>query len=424
MQRNRYMVSIVFLTFFVMSLLTNIIGPIIPDIIGSFQVSLTAAALLPFAFFIAYGVISIPAGFLVERFGEKPVMIAAFLAAMIGSLSFAFHPTYQVAIASYFVMGSGMATLQTPINPLLRVSGGEENYAFNSALAQLIFGAASFLSPYLYSYLVLNLETPKAASNPLLASLAKITPPALPWAAIYWIFALLTIVMICVLLVSRFPRVQRTDDESAGSWSMYGSLFRKPIVWAFFFAMFAYVGCEQGTADWMSKFLSTYHGFDPHTTGAMTVSWFWGLLTAGCFIGMGLLKLFDSRYVLTGTSLLALLCLTLALFGPAKLSVLAFPAVGLFASVMWPIIISLSLNSVSEYHGAFGGIMSAGIMGGAVIPFIIGHLADSFGLRLGVSFLYVTFGYVLSVGFWAKPLISNATIGNKKALPENPQIAT
>lgn len=422
MKRNRYLVSIVFLTFFVMSLLTNILGPIVPDIIGSFKVSLTAAALLPFSFFIAYGVMSIPAGFLVERFGEKPVMIVAFLAGMIGSLSFALHPTYQVAIVSFFVMGSGMATLQTPINPLLRVAGGEENYAFNSALAQLIFGIASFISPYLYSYLVLNLGTSKAAGNPLLSLLGKLTPPALPWASIYWIFAFFTLVMIAVLFFSPFPRVERTAEESAGTWAMYGSLFRKPVVWAFFLAMFCYVGCEQGTADWMSKFLSTYHGADPHTTGAMTVSWFWGLLTAGCFIGMGLLKLFDSRHVLIGTSVLALLCLTLAIFGPARLSVFAFPAVGLFASVMWPIIISLALNSVSEHHGTLGGIMSTGIMGGAIVPFIIGHIADSLGLRMGVSFLYITFGYVLSVGFWAKPIITNATLGGKKASAESPQV--
>src|SRR6201987_1114999 len=157
MPHNRYMVAIVFLTFFVMSLLTNILGPIVPDIISSFRVSLAAAAFLPFSFFIAYGVMSIPAGFLVERFGEKPVMIAAFLAGTAGSLSFAFHPSYQVAGVSLFVMGSGMATLQTAINPLLRVSGGEENFAFNSAFAQLIFGMASFLSPQVYSYLVENL---------------------------------------------------------------------------------------------------------------------------------------------------------------------------------------------------------------------------------------------------------------------------
>ena len=74
MTRNRYLVGLILLVFFVMSFLTNILGPIVPDIINSFRVSLTAAAVLPFSFFIAYGVMSIPAGFLVERFRDKPVM--------------------------------------------------------------------------------------------------------------------------------------------------------------------------------------------------------------------------------------------------------------------------------------------------------------------------------------------------------------
>jgi MFS transporter, FHS family, L-fucose permease len=413
MPRNRYMVGIVFLTFFVMSLLTNILGPIVPDIISSFNVSLAAAALLPFSFFIAYGVMSIPAGFLVERFGERPVMLVAFFAGTVGSLSFAVHPSYGVAVISLFVMGSGMATLQTAINPLLRVSGGEEHFAFNSAFAQLIFGIASFISPFIYSYLVLNLgRAPN--QNLVLRVLGTLTPPALPWASMYWIFAVFTLLMIAVLFFSTFPRVERTADESAGSWKMYGSLFRKPMVWAFFACVFAYVGSEQGTADWISKFLSNYHGYDPHTTGATAISWFWGLLTAGCFIGMGLLKIFDSRHVLIGTCTGALLCLSAALFGPARISVIAFPAIGLFASVMWPILVSLALNSVSEHHGSFAGILSTGIMGGAVVPVIIGRIGDHFGLRAGVAFLYLTFGCVLSVGFWAKPIITNATVSLKK----------
>ena len=384
MPRNRYMVGIVFLTFFVMSLLTNILGPIVPDIISSFNVSLAAAALLPFSFFIAYGVMSIPAGFLVERFGERPVMLVAFFAGTVGSLSFAVHPSYGVAVISLFVMGSGMATLQTAINPLLRVSGGEEHFAFNSAFAQLIFGIASFISPFIYSYLVLNLGR-ATNQNLVLRVLGKLTPPALPWASMYWIFAVFTLVMIAVLFFSAFPRVERTADESAGSWKMYGSLFRKPMVWAFFACVFAYVGSEQGTADWISKFLSNYHGYDPHTTGATAISWFWGLLTAGCFIGMGLLKIFDSRHVLIGTCTGALLCLSAALFGPARVSVIAFPAIGLFASVMWPILVSLALNSVSEHHGSFAGILSTGIMGGAVVPVVIGRIGDHLGLRAGIA---------------------------------------
>ena len=418
MPRNRYMVVIVFLTFFVMSLLTNILGPIVPDIISSFHVGLAAAAFLPFSFFIAYGVMSIPAGFLVERFSEKPVMIAAFLAGTVGSLGFALHPSYRVAVPSLFVMGSAMATLQTAINPLLRVAGGEEHFAFNSALAQLIFGSASFLSPYMYSYLVINLAGAPVHKNVVLAVLAQLTPPALPWASMYWIFAVFTLLMIAVLYFSRFPQVEHTAEEQAGSWEMYGSLFRKPMVWAFFFCVFAYVGSEQGTADWISKFLSQYHGYDPHTTGAAAVSWFWGLLTAGCLIGMLLLKIFDSRHVLRGTCVGALLCLTAALFGPAKVSLIAFPAIGLFASVMWPILVSLALNSVTEHHGSFAGILSTGIMGGAVVPVIIGRLGDHFGLRAGVAFLYLTFACVFSVGFWAEPIITNATITRKKTVAE------
>jgi MFS transporter, FHS family, L-fucose permease len=418
--RSRYAVSLVFLTFFVISLLTNIFGPIVPDIISSFRVSLTAAGFLAFAFFIAYGVMSIPAGFLVERFTEKPVMVAAFLAGMLGSLSFALFPGYRVAIVSYFTIGAGMAVLQVAINPLLRVAGGEENYAFNSTLAQLVFGSASFISPRIYSYLVLHLKDSSRDENLFLRILRKLTPPALPWASIYWIFTACALGMVLMLLFSRFPKVQHTAEERIGSLDMYRKLARQRVVWLYFLAMFAYVGCEQGTADWISSFLRQYHGFDPHTTGAAAVSWFWGLLTAGCLVGMLLLKIFDSRKVLIGAGVGALFALSAALFGPANISVIAFPVVGLFASVMWPIVVSLALNSVKEYHGSFSGILGTGIIGGAVVPVIIGRIGDYAGLRVGLAFLYITFGFVLSVGFWARPIISNATISLKKTADEIP----
>ena len=202
------------------------------------------------------------------------------------------------------------------------------------------------------------------------------------------------------------------DRARAGSGR---ELLRNPRVWLFFGCVFAYVGSEQGTANWISQFLVEYHRADPHTTGASAVSSFWGLLTLGCLLGLLLLKIFDSRRVLVAFSIAALLCLTAALFGSARVSLLAFPLIGFFASIMWPVISSLALNSVSEYHGSFSGILCTGIMGGAVVPVIIGRLGDHFGLRTGMCFLYITFACVLSVGFWAKPLITNATFGTKAA---------
>jgi FHS family L-fucose permease-like MFS transporter len=207
--------------------------------------------------------------------------------------------------------------------------------------------------------------------------------------------------------------VQHTAEERPGTLSMYKSLIRRRLVWLYFVAIFAYVGCEQGTANWISQFLSYYHGFNPHTTGARAVSWFWGLMTFGCFIGALLLRIFDSRRVLIGAATGALIMLSLALFGPAAVSLVAFPLVGLFASVMWPILISLALNSVAEFHGSFTGILSSGIIGGAVVSVVVGRIGDQLGLRIGMALLYLTFGYIWSVGLWAKPLINNATIGAK-----------
>jgi len=412
MRRNYLIVGLVFLVFFVLSFLTNILGPIIPDIIDSFHVSMGAAAFLPFSFFLAYGVFSIPAGFLIDRFTEKPVMIAAFLAAVAGALSFAVHPTYAVAVASLFTIGAGMAMLQVAINPLLRVAGGEEHFAFNSALAQFVFGAASFLSPLIYSYMVNNL--PEAAGRgAFLRMLAHITPAHLAWVSIYWIFAAVSAAMVVLLIAMRFPRIEKTEEEQTGSVGTYFSMLRRGMVWLYFGCIFAYVGSEQGTADWISKFLSQYHGYDPHTTGASAVSWFWGLMTAGCFVGMILLKAFDSRRVLLGFSIGALATFTAALFGPATVSLYAFPLIGFFASIMWPTVISLALNSVSEHHGSFAGILCTGIVGGAVVPLVIGRLGDLIGLRFGMMVLYVTFACVLSVGLWSKPIITNATFGTK-----------
>ncbi len=89
--------------------------------------------------------------------------------------------------------------------------------------------------------------------------------------------------------------------------------------------------------------------------------------------------------------------------------------IGLVASVMWPIVISLALNSVAEHHGSFAGILGTGMgIGGAIVPVVIGRIGDHVRLRSGMLFLYLTYGMILSIGFWTEPLISYATIDLEK----------
>lgn len=407
-------VILIFLIFFVISFLTNILGPIIPDIVQSFRLSIGLAGFLPFAFFVAYGVMSIPSGILVERYGEKRVLLAAFLLAFGGALLFAVLPGFSVALFSLFLIGIGMAMLQVVINPLLRVAGGEEEFAFNSVMAQLFFGGASFLSPWLYSYLVQHVHSDDA--SPVIALLNTLVPPNLKWVSLYWVFALVALAMVLVIWRVRFPKVELTEDEKVDTGKTLFHLLRNKTVLFFFFGIFSYVGTEQGIANWTSQFLQTYHGVDPVTTGAGVISYFWGLLTIGCFLGLVLLKFFDSRRVLIFFVLGAIASLLTGLFGSREAALIAFPLTGFFASVMWSIVFSLALNSLPSHHGTFSGILCTGIAGGAVVPLIIGGIAELTGLRMAMLFLLVTLGYILCVGLFARPLVKNATVQSLKDL--------
>ncbi len=111
---------------------------------------------------------------------------------------------------------------------------------------------------------------------------------------------------------------------------------------------------------------------------------------------------------------MSMLLLAVGLFGGRSVAVFCFPLIGFFLSVMWSIIFSLALNSLDKHHGSFSGILCTGIIGGAIVPMIIGSLADLIGLRFGMLFLFVTLGYIFSIGFWSRPLVNNATIFSDK----------
>lgn len=407
MKRNPLMVILIMLIFFVISFLTNILGPIIPDIINSFGLGIGLAGFLPFSFFVAYGFMSVPAGILIEKYAEKKVMLAAFMLAFAGAFLFALFPRFSVALPSLFIIGIGMAMLQVAINPLLRQSGGEEHFAFYSVLAQLVFGGASFLSPQLYSYLVHNLHT--GNSGLLVRMLDPLVPLKLEWASLYWIFAAVVIMIILVIWFSRFPKVELKEDERIVKGQAFKELLSNRYVVLYFIGIFCYVGTEQGIANWASKFLQTYHNLDPGTVGANVISWFWGLLTLGCLLGLLLLKLMDSRKVLLVFTVGAIISLLAALFGTAGMAIYAFPITGFFASVMWSVIFSLALNSVPRYHGTFSGILCTAIVGGAVVPLMIGGLGELIGLKWAMLLLFATLGYIFSIGIWARPLVNNKT---------------
>ena len=410
-KRYYHIVALVMLIFFVISFITNILNSIIVDVKESFDLSLALAGLLPFSFFIAYGVMSIPAGFLSEKYGNKALLSVSFLLMTLASVVFILAPGYVIFSLTLFTLGCCMAILQVIINPMLRVAGGEEHFAFNSVLAQLIFGLASFASPYLYIYLVSD----SGDADALVQFLTGLVPEDLPWASLYVVFAILALILLIIVYTIRYPRFEKTEEERSGDTKSYLDLLKNKWTLLYFFGIFCYVGTEQGIGNWISQFLNTYHGLDPQTTGASTVAYFWAMLTLGCVLGLALLKIMDSRRLLIWATLATMACLLVALNGGSGIAVKAFPALGFCISVMWSIIFSLALNSVREHHGSLSGILCTGIAGGAVMPLIVGIIGDWLSLKSGMYFLLVPLAFILSIGFWARPLVNNKTLSFKRS---------
>jgi len=375
MKKNLGMLTLIMAFWFTISFITNILGPLIPDIIHNFNLSdLAMAGFIPTSFFLAYAIMSIPAGLLIDRFGEKPVLFGGFLMPFIGTILFACMHTYPMLLASSFIIGLGMAMLQTVLNPLQRTAG----------------------------------------KGFFIDLLADVTPREMPWVSLYWVFTILLLVMLIAVGVSRFPKIELKEDEKSGSKDSYLALFKQKYVWLFFLGIFCYVSTEQGTSIFMSTFLEQYHGVNPQTEGAQAVSYFWGLMTAGCLVGMILLKLIDSKRLLQISGILTIILLLSALFGSKEVSIIAFPAVGFSISMMYSIVFSLALNSASQHHGSFAGILCSAIVGGAGGPMIVSTLADATSLRTGMLFILVFVGYITFIGFWARPLINNKTIRLKE----------
>jgi len=264
------------------------------------------------------------------------------------------------------------------------------------------------VSPLLYSTLVNNIHT--GSRNPLITLFDKLVTSDLKWVSLYWVFAVTSVLMMLIVFIVRFPKVELKEDEKIETGAVLMSLLKERTVQLYFLGIFCYVGTEQGIANWTSKFLELYHGVDPSTQGAIAIAWFWGLITGGCFVGLFLLKLFDSRRVLIVFACGALVALLLALFGSKEIAMIAFPATGFFLSIMWSVVFSLGMNSLPSHHGTFSGILVTGIVGGAVVPLIIGALAELMGLQFAMLFMLFTLSYVLSIGIWARPLVNNATV--------------
>lgn len=413
--RQPALILLVLAGFITVSFITNLLGPIFPELISDFSIGLMLAGFFPFAFFIAYGVMSIPAGLLIERYGERAMLRFAYSLSTLSCLLFIALPHFAVAMLSLFCLGLAMSVLQVAMNPLLRFAAGSAHYSFMAVLGQLLFGLAAAITPLIYQKLT------ALSSDSWLMPVIQLLPPTMPWLSLYLLFAVLCLLMLLWLWWLPFPpsNSRNVADESARN--MLGkqwSLLKNRTVQKYFLAIFCYVALEQGIANSMAVYLQQVHQLDAASVGASAVSQFWLNMTIGCVLGLGLLKLFDCRFIIVLFSLASIALLLLAISGDARLALWCFPLLGGSLSVMWSIIFALALNSVPAQHGAVAGVLCSGIIGGAFASPLLGLLAEQLdSMQWALLLLLLPLGYILSVGFWARPLVNNQNWWSERQRP-------
>jgi fucose permease len=389
-ERDTRLLLVMFAAYFTFGLVLNVVGVMIPVVINQYHLSLFVGGLLASALYLPFGVCSIPAGIAADRFGLKPVVVLGVALMAVGCALIPLAHDFVPILLGAFVVGSGIAFLQTAGNPLILRVDRPENYHRNLTLTIGFCGIGAFVGPICLSILQAHHQ---------------------PWQRLYDGYVVLCSVLVFLFAVRRFPGSEvRAKVEVSPRVVL--KLLRNPVAITYILGIFFYVGAEVGTASWIVKFFQQVHGLGIATTNysgshsflsrlpalpILCVSFFWGLQGVGRLTsGPGIHK-FGARKLLRWYALGATCCLLLAIFGSVPVTAMGFAVCGFFTSVLFTLIFSGAVNTFPEHQGTLSGMLVTASIGGALIPPLVGLTADHFGIHTAMFVPLLCFIYVLAI---------------------------
>ena len=371
--------------FFMWGFITVSIDPLIAALKALFELNYAQAMLTQFAFFMAYFVVSLPAAALIARLGNSKSIMFALGVMVVGCLivpAATYFETYSLVLVALFVVASGITILQVVANPLAAALGPPERSHFRLTFSQSFNSFGTWLAPRLVSGVIL------AGGIFAVTHGAEVTPElrAESFRKIDLVFLLIAgALVLLALFIFAFRRLlDVTKPVDAGQRpSVTGALKSR---WALFggLAIFLYVGAEVSIGSAMTNFLAEPDMLNiPLEQAGKMVSYYWGGAMVGRIIGSGLLFLVKQRapWLLALFALgAASLCFAVTQLHGSTAAYLAL-SIGLFNSIMFPVIFTLTLERSSAAPAATSGLLCLAIVGGAILPYIYGMIADASGLH-------------------------------------------
>ena len=405
--------------FFMWGLITVLVDSLIPRLKEIFELTYFQAGLVQFAFFIAYGLISIPAGALLHKIGYKKGIIVGLAIMGAGCLLFlpaASFRMFSLFLLGYFILASGMTVLQVAANPYVTVLGDEKTASSRLNLSQAFNSLGTTIAPAIGAVFILSDKIKSSSEIAMLDQASnelyldnEASAVQLP----FLLLALSLILLSVVVMTVKLPKVLNTSINT----NYRDALKDKKLVYGAI-GIFLYVGAEVAIGSylvnyfldmnlaeiirtsesmrWIITFIQPddLSNVDNKGIVASFVMFYWGGAMIGRFIGSVLMKTYSPNKVLSVFSILAVSFIIISMSTSGLLSMWSILAVGLFNSIMFPTIFSIAIEDLGELKPQGSGILCTAIAGGAFIPPLYGYFTDISSFKTAFLLLIICYAYI------------------------------
>ncbi|GAB1855231.1 L-fucose:H+ symporter permease [Flavobacteriaceae bacterium MHTCC 0001] len=390
---------IVMALMFFWNLSRNINDVLIPHLKRACQLTDFQSSLVQSAFFGAYFVVALPAGWYIQKKGYRMGMITGLLIAAIGA--FLFYPAAETRVYSFFlvalfVMAAGFAILEVTASPYITKLGDPEGASSRLSMAAAIGSVGATIAPSLAAILLLHEEdiaqstidafTPSQLETFLSGEADLVKPP----------YIILGAILLVIALVVVFTKLPTIKDEEGGDKKPLKDILKFKHTLYGVGAEFFYVGAEVGIVSFIIRYAKWFNL--PELTeqkAAQFITAFMALVLIGRLLGVYILKRFKPQNVLAVCSISAFVMVTLAIVSNGYFSLVCLSIVGFFTSIIYPIIFSLSMKDLKEYTKTGSSVFLLGIVGGAIVPPLMGYISDSVGIKYSFIVPLICYVYLL-----------------------------
>lgn len=404
--------------FFMWGLLTALNDVLIPHLKALYTLSYGQAMLVQFCFFGAYFLVSLPAGALIKKIGYQNGAVTGLVVAAAGCALFypASKSGYALFLLGFFVLAAGITILQVAANPYVTVLGDARTASSRLTLTQAFNSLGTAIAPTLGGILILSASTLGVAELAQLPPAQHLFYRATQAASVqmpYLVLAGALLLLALMFAFARLPKIDHGDDATLAREKVtQRSVLAHPHLLMGTLGIFLYVGAEVSIGSFLINF------FEEPDIAALTpaaaahyVSYYWGGAMVGRFIGFAVMRFVSPGKALAFTAASSIALIMVAIFGHGPTAMWAILAVGLCNSIMFPTIFSMALYRLGQLTGQASGFLCMAIVGGAVVPFAQGLLADSIGLQRSFLVPAACYAFILYFGLKFSGLYKRDAVG-------------